>query len=67
MGKLFSVHSETVTPESAEYGDVESRDTLAHDVTLREAWPLVHRMAEGGIEPDCWPISLRNPPRWFTF
>lgn len=59
----FNVTFEIMTPESAEYGEPESRGFIAQNITLREAVGLVGGCAH---EADTAPLSLSNAPRWFT-
>lgn len=59
----FAVTFERVTAESAELGDAESRGYVLHNATLRDA---IEALQGAYCEPDSWPISLANPPRWFT-
>ena len=62
---LFSVTYETITPESAEHGDVEDHGFVVQDVPLRQA--LDEFGYAGDVcEANCYPINLHCPPRWFT-
>lgn len=60
---MFSVTFEIVTPESAEYGEADSRGFVLESCTLREA---IEALGGYACEADSAPISLANPPRWFT-
>lgn len=62
MGK-FNVTFEIVTEESAEFGDVHARGFVLEDVSLSEA---IRALGGCANEADSSPISLKNPPRWFT-
>lgn len=58
----FNVTFETITPESAEHGDVESRGFLCEAVGLREALDGLDGLGSY-VEADCCPV---RSPRWFT-
>ncbi len=58
----FSVTFETITPESAEHGDIEESGFIIENVSLRDA--LSDFQCHGCyVEADSTPV--RNP-RWFT-
>lgn len=62
MKANWNVTFERVTPESAEYGDADSRGFIAEDVSFREAieaWDYYGCL----VEANCMPVSS---PRWFT-
>ncbi len=59
---MFSVTFETITLESAEHGDAETRGYVVQDVGLREAIDELG-YGNGGIEANCYPVDM---PRWFT-
>ena len=59
---LFNVTCETITPESAEHGEADSRGFEAEDVSLREAIDIMG-CGEGGIEADEHPVTN---PSWIT-
>ena len=58
----FNVTFETITPESAEYGDCASRGFAAESVSLREALDVLG-CGEGGVEASEYPVS---DPSWIT-
>ena len=58
----FSVTFETITPESAEFGETASAGYLAENVSLGEAIDIMGT-GQNGIEADSWPVYY---PRWFT-
>ena len=58
----FSVTFETITHESAEAGEAETRGFIVQDVPLREA--LDHMTIGLYVEANCSPVI---DPRWFTF
>ena len=60
---LFNVTYELVTPESAEHGEAEERGFVAEDIDLRSA---IEEIGYCAMEADSYPISHKNPPRWFT-
>ena len=64
----FDVTFEIVTPESAEYGDAESRGFVVENVSLRDAIYAVCGSEDPRFLPyceaDCSPV---RSPRWFTF
>jgi hypothetical protein len=59
---LFNVTYETITPESAEYGDTESAGFLFENVSLREAIDAMGYPGDGCEANEC-PV---NDPRWIT-
>lgn len=58
---LFNVTYETVTPESAEDGDLADAGFYMEDVSLREAWDFLR--FQGGFEAD---NSWTEKARWLT-
>jgi len=60
----FSIAYETITPESAEAGDIADSGFVAVDLDFREAVDELRWYRGGPVEADCYPV--RNP-RWFTF
>lgn len=63
----FAVTFETVTEESARHGDAADRGYLGQNLTFRESIELFHAERDWSyIEANSWPISMGNPPRWFT-
>ena len=61
----YQVTYELITPESAEQEDAADRGYYGRDLTLRQAAEDISG-AEGGYDPDSWPISRQSPPRWIT-
>jgi len=59
----FNVTFETITEESAEFGEPESTGFEAENVSLRDALSIIGG-CEGGVESDQYPVRA---PRWFTF
>lgn len=59
---LFNVTFETITPESAEHGDVESRGFVAENIPLREAIDELGYGGDGCEANEC-PVT---DPRWIT-
>lgn len=60
---LFDIHYETITPESAEHGDVEAQGTIAEGVTLRDAYQRL-RYSYSYCEANEYPVKA---PTWLTF
>lgn len=62
MIKTFHVTFETITPESAEHGDIENAGFIVQNVTLRDA---IHELGygDGGTEANEYPVT---DPRWIT-
>lgn len=58
----FSVTYETVTPESAEYGDVDDSGFLLEESSFRDA--ITYLEPGSHIEADCSPVN--GGVRWFT-
>ena len=63
---MFAVTYETVTPESAEYGEADERGWILEGGTLRDAWEVLRNAGAIGrhVEADSHPV---RDPRWFTF
>ena len=59
----FNITYQIITPESAENGDYAETGFYLKNVNLREAFNAIDGCAS---EADTWPVSLNNPPRWFT-
>lgn len=60
---LFAVTFETVTPESAEAGDVAERGYIVEAGTLRDCADVL-RWQGAAVSADAWPIVR---PRWLTW
>ena len=63
MTGTFNVYAEIVTPESAEYGEPESRETIGENLSLRDAIGELFRTRTNqvdGIE------SIEDCGRWFS-
>ncbi len=58
----FNVTFETITPESSEHGDVESRGFVCEGVGLREAIDALGCGGDG-FEANEYPVT---DPRWIT-
>ena len=59
---LFDVTYETITPESAENGDAETRGYLLENASLRDAIDAMGYPGEG-CESNEYPV---RSPRWIT-
>lgn len=60
---LFAVTFETVTPESAEAGDVAERGYIVDAGTLRDCADVL-RWHGAAVSSDSWPMVR---PRWLTW
>lgn len=60
----FSITYETITHESAEYGDAEDSGFVDEGLTLREAMDALRWYRGSHVEADSYPLAR---PRWFTF
>lgn len=60
---LFAVTFETVTPESAEAGDVAERGYIVEAGTLRDCADVL-RWHGAAVSSDSWPMVR---PRWLTW
>ena len=58
----FNVTFETISPESAEHGDVEESGFYAENCKLRDAVEYLGYPADG-LEADCYPAG---GARWIT-
>ena len=69
MTKQFSITFETVTPESAEHGEADTQGFHIENMSFSEAWQELRNLGAIGChcEADSYPISLKHPPRWFSF
>lgn len=67
---LWNVTYETITDESAQHGDAESRGYLGENLSFRDALDLFNSEREWHtVEADCdlrYPHVPGNQPRWFT-
>jgi hypothetical protein len=59
----FSVTYELVNEEEAEAGGTDRCEFIAENLTLGEAMGILGGYAD---EADSYPMTLANPPRWFT-
>lgn len=69
MRQLFGISYEIVTPESAEDGEAADSGVYMDNMLFSEAWSYLRNLGAIGChcEADSYPISLKHPPRWFTF
>jgi hypothetical protein len=74
MTLLFKTTYQIVTPQSAENGDYAKTGWISEEgETLRDALQSCKvevypsQICTGDVEPDCYPISLNNPPNAFIF
>ena len=83
MPNRFTLTFEVVTEESASFGEAQRSGFVPRTLNipsrtyapsnpavfgLREAVEfLLGRESRGPVEADSYPLSLRNPPRWFTY
>lgn len=69
MTKQFSITYETWTDEDVEAGDTDNKGFYLQDLSFSEAWGYLRNLGAHGAhcEADSYPISLKHPPRWFTF
>ena len=63
---MFSITYETVTHESAEYGEAEDSGFEYESLSLREAFDVM-RWHGNALQADRYPISLQYPPRWLSW
>ena len=64
---MFHVTYARYTAESIEAGDADEHGHTAQDIrSLRDALDACDWSGEHRPEADSAPISVRNPPRWFT-
>jgi hypothetical protein len=64
--KGFNISFTVTTPESAEAGEYAECGFRDTGLTLREAFNAL-RFEGHATQADCWPVSLRSPPRWLEF
>ena len=77
----FRITFETVTEESAQHGDFATHGFVTRNLNIPERTYMPKKPAEFGLreaiefcqghgghcEADSCPISINNPPRWFSW
>jgi len=63
---LWNVTFELITEESAENGDAAERGFELENGSLRDALEACRAGHWGYTEADCYPLSVKSPPRWLT-
>jgi hypothetical protein len=65
--RAFHITYETYSDDSIEAGDADQRGFTARDVlSLRDALDICDWSGATRPEADSAPISVANPPRWFS-
>ena len=63
---MWDISFERITYESAEHGEAEENGFLHQGLAFREAMEVLRWQRGCHVEADSSPVSLADPPRWFT-